>query len=237
MRAFRGYIARRLFLSFGLLALLAALVTASSIRVVQSLSQTLELVQTRTQLSDLSVRIQVESLNLAEMLQYYTQATPDERPSIRRDIGNQETKLQDLVLKTKKLLAPSDVKGLEAIGNLENRVISFNYRANVLLDTVDQSTITSQDYIELRENHQQPLAQTTERFEQDQTARITSAYERARGTIQPTFIFIGFVAVVMAGWNRHYLLASYNANRYPIGPTQGRSGATAAWDSWSSASR
>jgi len=48
MRAFRGYIARRLFLSFGLLALLAALVTASSIRVVQSLSQTLELVQTRT---------------------------------------------------------------------------------------------------------------------------------------------------------------------------------------------
>ena len=147
MGLFKGFIARRLLVSLGLLAVLVAIGTAVSFWGVQFLSHTMSQVQLRTDASVLSARIQAESLNLINLAQLYTQATREERPTVRASISEQQTRLQDLVRQAKKITSSNDVTETIAIGNVENGVISFSYQTNSLLNAIDSSSAASGELV------------------------------------------------------------------------------------------
>jgi nitrate/nitrite-specific signal transduction histidine kinase len=200
MRMFRGRIALRLFLSFGVLALLAALVTGGSFLVVQYLGQALTQVQSRADVSVLSARIRAESLSLADLIQRYIQSTPIERAAIRSEIDAQEADLQNLVKQAENFTILADTEESIAIGNVKNGVIVFSYQANRLLTAVGDSSATNQDFIELQQNYQQSLTQATERFEKDEAERIQKARNIANQRVQTILNFlIPVAAIVVVG--------------------------------------
>ncbi len=197
MRMFRGRIALRLFLSFGALALLAALVTGGSFWVVQYLGQALTQVQSRADVSVLSARIRAESLNLADLIQRYIQSTPVERAAIRSEIDAQEADLQNFVKQAESFTILSDTEESIAIGNVKNGVIVFSYQANRLLAAADDSLATNRDFIELQQNYQKPLTQATERFEKDEAERIQKARDIANQRVQTILNFLILVAAIV----------------------------------------
>jgi GAF domain-containing protein/CheY-like chemotaxis protein/HAMP domain-containing protein len=208
MRLFRGFIARRLLLSFSLLALLAILVTAGALWLTQFLDQTLNGITPRTNLAILSAQIRAENLDLAEQVRSYVVTGRGERPALRARITDRQTSLQNLVQQAKRSVAelnkgdPDSGTSIEesiVVGNLENDTITFNYQAASLLDAVDRLAATSADLTLLQENYQQRLFATIDRFEQIEKQRIQDARARATDAIRVTLVGLAFAAVLVLG--------------------------------------